>query len=138
MPIGKACPGRGCGRTIARGARWCERCAVVMEARERARQRDVDARRPTGPQRSLYQDPDWRRASAALLRERRWCECGECLEHERAGGARLPSGIVDHVVPHRGDPRLFWDRKNWRALARSCHSRKTARADGGFGNPRKG
>ncbi|MHA6731654.1 hypothetical protein [Devosia sp. A369] len=21
--------------------------------------------------------------------------------------------VVDHIVPHRGDQRLFWDRANW-------------------------
>jgi 5-methylcytosine-specific restriction protein A len=29
--------------------------------------------------------------------------------------------------------RLFWDKQNWQAMAKSCHDRKTARHDGGFG-----
>jgi 5-methylcytosine-specific restriction protein A len=33
---------------------------------------------------------------------------------------------VDHIVPHRGDQRLFWDRRNWQPLCESCHNRKTA------------
>ena len=28
---------------------------------------------------------------------------------------------MDHIVPHRGDHKCFWDRKNWQALCRSCH-----------------
>jgi 5-methylcytosine-specific restriction enzyme A len=33
---------------------------------------------------------------------------------------------TDHVVPHRGDQRLFWDvERNWQALCRTCHRRKT-------------
>ena len=36
---------------------------------------------------------------------------------------------VDHIVPHRGDPRLFWDEENWQALCHSCHSKKTRNED---------
>lgn len=43
---------------------------------------------------------------------------------------------VDHIVPHRGDERLFRDEKNLQSLCRPCHSRKTAVEDGGFGNYR--
>ncbi|PAU94052.1 HNH endonuclease, partial [Paracoccus salipaludis] len=43
---------------------------------------------------------------------------------------------VDHVVPHRGDPERFWDQDGWQPLCASCHSRKTAAEDGGFGNRR--
>ena len=32
---------------------------------------------------------------------------------------------VDHVVPHHGNQELFWDERNWQALCRRCHERKT-------------
>ena len=35
------------------------------------------------------------------------------------------SPTVDHIIPHRGDPELFWDRSNWQALCKNCHDRKT-------------
>ncbi len=44
---------------------------------------------------------------------------------------------VDHIQPHRGDWDLFIDRANHQALCHSCHSRKTAQEDGGFGNRRR-
>src|SRR2546430_12744082 len=44
-----------------------------------------------------------------------------------------PATVVDHVVAHKGDARLFWDRSNLRALAKRCHDRKTAKYDGAFG-----
>ncbi|WP_407496877.1 HNH endonuclease [Pseudooceanicola sp. MF1-13] len=34
---------------------------------------------------------------------------------------------MDHITPHKGDRKLFWDRSNWQALCHACHSRKTAR-----------
>ncbi|WP_233882799.1 HNH endonuclease [Brevibacillus laterosporus] len=39
--------------------------------------------------------------------------------------------VVDHIVPHKGDKTLFWDRKNWQPLCEQCHNRKTAREDRG-------
>lgn len=60
----------------------------------------------------------WQRASKAFLREHPLCECPHC----DAGRKRItPSEVVDHRVPHRNDPVLFWDRTNWQALAKSCH-----------------
>lgn len=62
------------------------------------------------------------------MRGHPWCE--ECLRH----GLRTPATEVDHIIPHKGDRGLFWDRKNWQSLCHRCHSIKTAREDGGFGN----
>ena len=36
---------------------------------------------------------------------------------------------VDHVIPHRDDPKLFWDESNWQALCHRCHSIKTRNED---------
>ena len=38
-----------------------------------------------------------------------------------------PAGILDHIVPHRGMPHLFWDQDNWQGLCIRCHGIKTAR-----------
>ena len=41
-------------------------------------------------------------------------------------GRVTPVYQVDHVVPHRGDQRLFWDSEhNWQSLCASCGSRKS-------------
>jgi 5-methylcytosine-specific restriction protein A len=32
---------------------------------------------------------------------------------------------ADHVIPHDGNPRLFWDRNNLQALCPTCHARKS-------------
>ena len=54
-----------------------------------------------------------------------------CLHCDRRGIA-TPSAVVDHIVPHRGDVRLFWQASNHQALCKSCHDVKTATEDGGF------
>lgn len=72
----------------------------------------------------------WQQARLAYLQLHPLCECDECT---RTGRARAAT-VVDHVIPHRGDSRLFWDRSNWKAMAKPCHDAKTAREDGGLGN----
>jgi 5-methylcytosine-specific restriction protein A len=42
--------------------------------------------------------------------------------------------VVDHIIPHRGDMKLFWDPTNWQGLTKVDHDRKTALEDGGFGH----
>ena len=39
------------------------------------------------------------------------------LEHNR----RRIGLVVDHITPHRGDQRLFWDRANWQPLCHDHH-----------------
>ena len=58
--------------------------------------------------------------------------CTECQKH----GHLTAATVVDHIIPHRGDHRLFYDKSNWQPLCKPCHNRKTAAKDGGFGNRR--
>lgn len=74
----------------------------------------------------------WREARLGYLA--RHPLCVHCL----ARGYVTASIEVDHIVPHCGDPALFWDAENnWQALCKPCHSAKTVAEDGGFGNERK-
>ena len=75
----------------------------------------------------------WRKARLGFLAKHPLCECDEC----QAGAKRvMEATVVDHRIPHGGDLTLFWDRKNWTAMSKPCHDRKTALRDGGFGAPR--
>lgn len=69
----------------------------------------------------------WQTVRKDFLSKHPWC--AECQRQGRLTTATE----VDHIIPHKGDRRLFWDRSNWQPLCHSCHSRKTAREDGGFG-----
>lgn len=44
-------------------------------------------------------------------------------------GKIVPATVVDHIIPHRGDQKLFWDQKNWQPLCKSCHDTKTMTED---------
>jgi 5-methylcytosine-specific restriction enzyme A len=81
--------------------------------------RELDRQRPSAARRGY--GPRWRRARAAYLA--RHPLCVRC----QAAGCIEPSTVVDHVVPHRGDEKLFWDTRNWAPSCKRCHDSKTGR-----------
>ena len=50
-----------------------------------------------------------------------------CARPAGRKGRVVAATVVDHVVPHRGDPELFWDETNWPPACKPCHDAKTAR-----------
>lgn len=58
----------------------------------------------------------WDRARREHLRREPYCRF--CLRRRR----KVTATHVDHVVPHRGDKKLFWDRNNWQSLCTTCHN----------------
>ncbi|KPJ83917.1 MAG: hypothetical protein AMS19_02430 [Gemmatimonas sp. SG8_23] len=83
----------------------------------------ADARRGTAAARGY--GSRWRRLRAQFLIENPVCldPMGVHPLETRA------ASVVDHIEPHRGDHRLFWDRDNWQALCSRCHAIKTARGE---------
>ena len=75
-------------------------------------------RRRGGAEYRCY-DGRWRKARASFLQRNPLC--AECMRN----GKITPATVVDHVIPHRGDEKLFWDENNWQALCASCHNHKT-------------
>lgn len=57
----------------------------------------------------------WRKAREVFLREHPLC-----VYCQREGRIE-PATVVDHIEPHRGNDRLFWDRGNWQPLCKRCH-----------------
>ena len=72
----------------------------------------------------LYNSRAWRAARTAFLKERPFCAyCGKPLRGRDA--------IVDHIIPHKGDERLFWDESNWQPLCKRCHDAHKQRQEHG-------
>ncbi|QXH96104.1 HNH endonuclease [Pseudomonas ogarae] len=118
----KPCNAQGCN-TLTRNARYCDEHAHLLTSAARAKPRESSTQR-------LY-TYKWQKASKGFL-----ARYPLCAEHERQGEV-VAATEVDHIVPHKGDATIFWNRNNWQSLCHSCHSRKTAREDGGWGNPRR-
>nr|WP_313064643.1 HNH endonuclease [Achromobacter animicus] len=141
MPVARPrpCLHPGCA-ALVRGGGYCERHAPAQQeaAREKDRERGSAASRGYGHR--------WAKTSQGFLRNNPLC-CA-CSARDRVTAAE----VTDHIVPHRlaealasddadriaAARALFWDRANWQPLCWRCHSRKTAREDGAFGNRRRG
>lgn len=112
----RPCTYPGCS-TLTHGRRCNEHRR--QERREHARNRPNPA--------AMGYGHEWRKASRRFLQENPLCVL--C----RQAGKIRTSEVTDHIIPHKGDMVLFWDRSNWQALCWRCHSRKTAREDGRWG-----
>ena len=132
MALMKICAYPGCQSSIPYGDKFCEVHREKGEARDknaqRDRQRAVDARRGSAASRGYSYK--WRIVAKRFLQKHPYC-----IECYRQGRIR-PATDVDHIKPHKGNHFLMWNEENLQPLCHECHSRKTAREDGGFGNER--
>ena len=76
----------------------------------------------------MYDTPRWRKLRDLVLLQEPLCRMCSAM------GRVTMATVVDHITPHKGDMARFWDWNNLQSLCVACHSRKTAREDGGFGN----
>lgn len=57
----------------------------------------------------------WQKARAAFLAHHPLCVM--CAADNRV----CEAVIVDHIIPHKGDMKLFWDKANWQSLCKPHH-----------------
>lgn len=118
----KVCAHAGCQELVQSVERCCDKHKKL-----RAKQSDVG--RESAHQRGYTSR--WTKARNGYLNHHPLCV------HCEAEGVVMEATIVDHIIPHKKDWKLFWDKDNWQALCKKHHDRKTATEDGGFGRSLK-
>lgn len=78
-------------------------------------------KRPSAHKRGYTRE--WVRESKTFLAQPENALCVYC----KRNGFLVAAIQVDHIIPHRGDQNLFWDRSNWQGLCGSCGGEKSAR-----------
>ena len=115
--IKRECKKIGCRNLTDSASGYC--------AEHESEQHRYDKRRLNSYQRGY--DSRWRKYRLWFLSRHPLCAvCG------------MPASVVDHITPHKGNYKLFWDEANHQALCKRCHDIKTAKEDGGFGNRGRG
>lgn len=104
------CKHPGCPRLVPYGNKYCDE-----------HKSDAGCERKTSSQRGY--DYKWQQARKIFLDTHPLCE--ECKKK----GKYTKATVVDHVIAHRGNKELFWDRNNWMALCKPCHDKKTGTLD---------
>lgn len=89
-----------------------------------AHQREKESYRSSRPYKHLYNSIHWQRLRKQVLNQQPLCV--ECMKVKRIA----PATVVDHIKPHKGNEKLFFDINNLQPLCKSCHDRKTAKEDG--------
>jgi 5-methylcytosine-specific restriction protein A len=100
----KPCKYPGCPELVPSG--YC-----AAHASTKAYDRDPEKQRLYGRA--------WQKRRIAHLAEHPWCE--DCL----GNGIYTEATDVHHVIPHRGDKRIFWS-SPLQSLCHACHSSRTA------------
>ena len=74
----------------------------------------------------LYSSRTWQTIRAAQLRDEPLCRL--C----NAEGRATQATVADHIIPHRGNLELFYDRGNLQSLCKTCHDsvKKVIESDG--------
>lgn len=120
--LARACSTPMCGGITVSGP-WCPTCAPVQQRRKEA---EVEASRPNATERGY--DHRWRKYRTSFLARHPLCNNPF---HHHAPTDVVPAIQVDHIIPHKGDTRLFWDKKNHQALCRACGAYKSSVEEGG-------
>ena len=105
-----SCKHPGCAKLIPHGQMYCEEHqSLHRNDRASACERGYGAK--------------WQRERKKFLDTRPVCV--KCYEE----GTLTKATVVDHIIPHRGDQKLFWDCGNWQPLCEHCHNVKTMTED---------
>ena len=63
-----------------------------------------------------YKTAAWKKLRLWQLKRQPLCEF--CLKK----GVVEEANTVDHIIPHRGNMKLFFDKSNLQSLSKTCHS----------------
>jgi 5-methylcytosine-specific restriction protein A len=106
-----------CPNKSVKGSSYCTEHKCIAD-------KAADTKRLSSRERGY--DSKWDKASKTFVKNHPICMiCGI-----------RPSAVTDHIVPHKGDMKLFWNKSNWQAACEHCHNAKTA-GEGAFGRPIK-
>lgn len=126
MPNASPKPCKRCKTPTRSESGFCPGCESKRTAGFIIKRETYDARRGSASSRGYGRR--WQRESKAFLKVNPLC----VICHGK--GVVKAASCVDHIKPHKGDKKLFWARSNWQGLCNTCHNKKTATENGGFGH----
>ena len=111
LPL-KSCSVAGCSETTKN---------TLCEYHLSKRRKEADSRR--GSSHSRGYGRKWQEYRLRYLAKHPLCV--RCLE----AGITMKGIVIDHIVPHRGNKKLFWDQSNHQTLCVYHHNVKTGKGE---------
>ena len=109
-------PGRYCDKHKPEPRESINPQTAYERTRQSGKSKRSKAHKKNKKEKSLY-GYKWQQGSTAFRKANPFCaKCGSIF-----------NTVVDHIRPHRGDKKLFWDRSNWQVLCQTCHGQKSSR-----------
>lgn len=123
MPVRalRACAHMGCSCVVSYG----RYCVNHLHAHAHEHERTNESTRPQSQDRGY--DSRWKKYAERFKTKHPIC----CDSMSRHPGQVRATQQVDHIVPHKGDRKLFWDTTNHQPLCASCGGYKSAVEQGG-------
>lgn len=127
MPPGSRhpCNAPACAELVPYGTPRCPKHTAQREREDRERR---------GSARERGYTSRWERYRAAYLKRHPLCvECAEGVPFSNGTPVTrvTPAVVVDHIVDHKGDHRLFWNPENHRPVCRRHHDQRLDAGDFG-------
>lgn len=116
----RPCKKLGCPELTRDKSGYCDKHRYIYEEEQKAWQSYHKERKSA---RERGYNTRWDKARKSYLKKHPLCV--ECEKE----GRYIPATVVDHIIPHRGDQKLFWDTSNWQPLCKHHHDMKTARGE---------
>lgn len=110
------CKHPGCPKLVSPDQRYCEDHKINRQENPERRQKTAER----------GYSSTWRIARKRFLEANPLCV--ECKKY----GKFVKATDVDHIIPHKGNPKLFWDETNWQPLCHRHHSIKTRKENKGI------
>ena len=103
----KMCKAPGCVNYREEGSNYC--------SKHQDREVNWWDKIPDSPWSYLYRTKKWFTLRDEVLEEQPFCRCGQ------------PATEVHHIIPHRGNLELFYDRDNLTSICHKCHVSETSK-----------
>ncbi|MEY8001598.1 HNH endonuclease signature motif containing protein [Clostridium sp. Mt-5] len=117
----RPCRKLGCPKLTRDLTGYCDNHRHIYEEKKKERWNESDKNRKSASKRGY--NTRWNKARKTYLTNHPLCV--ECMKEDKV----TPATVVDHIKPHRGDMKLFWDVSNWQSLCKIHHDKKTARGE---------
>jgi 5-methylcytosine-specific restriction enzyme A len=95
-----------CGKRVAANTICACQAKRIQERKAR-----YDANRPSARNRGYTRE--WEKERAVYLKANPQCRHANCNQ---------PATVVDHIMAHKGNQTLFWNRANWQPLCTKHHN----------------